>query len=173
MQHKIQLFYSSVHYKNTKNIVERLSNQYRLPNHLTSDDVLQEVLLKIHNNLHLLENILVFEGWVYTITKNYLNTLYVRYKKDRELCLSNVDESIINNVTGWYCEFTGYDHLVLKDLHKAINKLPQGMKNIAIKYYIECIPMKDIAKELGVTISTVKTQLWKGRNHLKKLICCD
>lgn len=170
MQHKIQLFYSSVHYKNTKNIVERLSIQYRLPNHLTSDDVLQEVLLKIHNNLHLLENKLAFQGWVYKITKNYLNSLYVKYKKERDLCLSNVDDNIINNVAGWYSETTGYDKLMLDDLYKAINLLPQGMRIIVVKYYLEGMPIKDIAKELGLTDSTIKTQLWKGRIKLKKYI---
>lgn len=154
-------------YKTIKDIVIRLASKYVLPKHLTEDDVLQDVLIKVYNNIHSLKDVNCFNVWVYNITKNYLNTLYTR---DMEREFVEISEDITGSARDWYHTKNGYDNLVLKDIYNMIDRLPSGMRHMTVRHCIDAVSVKDLAKELGITESTVKSQLFKGRKHLNRML---
>ncbi|MGI6328560.1 MAG: RNA polymerase sigma factor [Dethiobacteria bacterium] len=59
-----------------------------------------------------------------------------------------------------------------REIHKAINKLPEDMKALILLFYFQEIQQKEIAEIMGVALGTVKTRLRRARlaikNHLLK-----
>lgn len=58
--------------------------------------------------------------------------------------------------------------LSLKDLTKIIANLPNGYRTVFNMYVIDGFSHKEISDELGISISTSKTQLMKAKNMLQK-----
>ena len=57
-----------------------------------------------------------------------------------------------------------------KDIKDAIEQLPDGYKFIFIRYYYNDKSHKEIAKELGISEGTSRSQLFKARNEVKKYL---
>ena len=102
-----------------------------------------------------------FEGWMRRIMVNesltYLRKNKYMYKEvdieavDREPDLSKID-----------------DHLEAEDLLKVIQELPIGYRTVFNMYAIEGYSHKEIAKQLGVSENTSKSQLSRARSLLKQ-----
>jgi RNA polymerase sigma-70 factor (ECF subfamily) len=54
-----------------------------------------------------------------------------------------------------------------REIHKAINRLPEEMKILVILYYFLELPQKEIAATMGLPQGTVKTRLRRARLSLK------
>ena len=61
-------------------------------------------------------------------------------------------------------------NLNLQDITNLLLKLPAGYRTVFNMYVIDGYTHKEIAKELGISDSTSKTQLMKAKNLLKQLI---
>ena len=59
---------------------------------------------------------------------------------------------------------------VLEDVFRALEKLPEGCRNVLHLSYFEGMKHKDIADHLRVSVNTVKTQKTRGLTLLKKLL---
>ena len=57
---------------------------------------------------------------------------------------------------------------VLRELEKCCKSLSPPYDRIALQHYLEGKTAKEIAEETGVGLSTVKTQIYRARNMLKK-----
>ena len=53
------------------------------------------------------------------------------------------------------------------EIWRAVAALPSGERTAVILYYREEMAVKDIAHALGVTVGTVKTLLFRARQHLR------
>lgn len=60
-------------------------------------------------------------------------------------------------------EGIGRDELLL-----AISQLPDGYRMVLNMYVIDELPHHEIARQLGISVSTSKSQLSRARNLLKK-----
>jgi len=54
-----------------------------------------------------------------------------------------------------------------REIHKAINRLPEEMKVLVILYYFLELPQKEIATTMGLPQGTVKTRLRRARLAIK------
>jgi RNA polymerase sigma-70 factor (ECF subfamily) len=52
----------------------------------------------------------------------------------------------------------------------AIEELPIGYKTIVQLYLIEDIPQQEIAKMLGISHNTVRSQYFRARKHIVRLV---
>ncbi len=128
-----------------------------------ADDIFQEGLVQIFRDLHQFDitrsafttwscRVLVNAALKYLKKHNWVNTL-----SDQEESNYYADESE-----------TIYDKLATKELTMLVQQLPLGYRIVFNMSVIEGYTHKEIAKELGISEGTSKSQLSKARRTLKK-----
>jgi RNA polymerase sigma-70 factor (ECF subfamily) len=134
-----------------------------------TDDILQEVFIKIHQNLHLLKDEERVAGWVFQIARNTVLNYFRTQKKHLENQEfhqretegeSYFKENNLNEIVGiWLEEFK-------KDLDPKYQEALQLVD-------IEGITQVELANRLGISVSGAKSRVQRGREQLKqKLIDC-
>jgi RNA polymerase sigma-70 factor, ECF subfamily len=134
-----------------------------------TDDILQEVFIKIHQNLHLLRDEERVAGWVFQIARNTVLNYFRTQKKHLENQEfhqretegeSYFKENNLNEIVGiWLEEFK-------KDLD---SKYQEALQLVDI----EGITQVELAHRLGISVSGAKSRVQRGREQLKqKLIDC-
>ena len=126
-----------------------------------AEDALQDGFIRIYGNIDTYNFKGSFDGWIRRIivnaTINYHNyNLKHRFHVDySEIENSEIETNLTNDV---------YSAEALLSL---IRSLPEGYKQIFNLYEIDGYSHKEIAKMLGISINTSKSQLMKAKNMLK------
>jgi len=131
-------------------------------NKTQADDIFQEGMIQIYKDLHQFDNsksafatwssrVLVNSALKYLKKFNWIDTVS-EFEEAKEL--EDQGESI-------------YQKLASKELTKLVQKLPLGYKLVFNMYVIEGYGHKEIAKELGISEGTSKSQLSKARRALR------
>ena len=158
---------------NTQEIWEsfsiKLKNFIRARVHNPSDteDILQEVFLKIHKNIHTLEDQKKLPAWIYRITRNSIIDYY------RKNSSSSKIEYFENNEYFDYSEKSEVRDI--KDcLQSFVNNLPDKYKTAVKLSDIDGVKQKDIAKILDISLPGVKSRIQRGRAKIKDhfIECC-
>lgn len=63
-----------------------------------------------------------------------------------------------------------FSELSLNDLLECIQKLPKGYQTIFNMYVLDEYSHAEIAKELGITVNTSKSQLMRARKQLQQIV---
>lgn len=129
-----------------------------------AEDVLQDGFVKVFTHLASFKREGSFEGW---IRRTMVNTSLDYLRKQKNLAIdADISEA----------EFlAGEDEKVLskmrvEQLMELISDMPPGYRTVFNMYAIEGYSHQEIAKELGVTESTSKTQFRKARTYLMSVI---
>lgn len=130
-----------------------------------SEEIFQEVFIKIWVNRHNLNSDLNLNAYIFKIAKNLiLNHLRKVANQD------SLKENLWNNITQVHSNTE--ESIVLKDyLHiteQIIQKLPEQKKNIFILSKFEGKTNEEIAVQLGIKQKTVKNHLWKSTQFIKE-----
>jgi RNA polymerase sigma-70 factor (ECF subfamily) len=132
-------------------------------NKMEAEDVLQEVFVKIYNNIHTYHHDGSFEGWLRRIAANtsitqYRKNLKHAYQEDvDDLVKSKNDPIEVEDL-----EFTAEEMMI------CINKLPAGYKTVFNLYVIEGFMHKEIADMLDIDVNTSKSQLSRAKTYLQR-----
>jgi RNA polymerase sigma-70 factor (ECF subfamily) len=131
----------------------------------TANDILQNVFLKIHENIHSLKDTSKLESWIYQICRNAINDYYRTKQKKKTLEVIHLDENIDNDN---YRNFASC-------LKPFILKLSKNDQDILSKISFENYSQKDYAEKHNLNYSTVKSRLQRARKKLKNLFinCCE
>lgn len=143
----------------------------QIKNEHDAKDVLQDVFLKIHDNLHKLRDIDRLESWVFQITRNKINDYYRLQKKNQKLA-DNIKKEISDDD-----QFTDFDVYSLPDsswLKPFIDELPSKYRQALVMTEYENKNQREMAEELGLSISGAKSRVQRARKKIKELIlaCC-
>lgn len=129
-----------------------------------AQDVLQDGFVKIFENIGKYSFTGSFEGWLRRII---VNTCLDQLRKNKRLVdhedVSDVEYKLSSNVSI-------ISELQANDLLKVIAELPIGYKTIFNMYAIEGYSHKEIAKELGISEGTSKSQYSRARKILMELV---
>ncbi len=116
---------------------------------------------KVFTNLNNFEHKGSFEGWIRRIMINEC----ISYQRVQKKVSFMEDESYIedtfNNVE---------NHFSVDDIQSLIDSLPDGYKMVFNLYVIEGYKHQEIAKMLGITEGTSKSQLSHARKVLQEQI---
>lgn len=123
-----------------------------------AEDLLLQGFFKVFTNLHKFKHEGSFEGWIRRIMVNTCIS-YLRKKNPIQL---TEEEYVFNDTATENLENTA-----VEDIQKLIDQLPEGYKIVFNLYAIEGYKHSEIAKELGITESTSKSQLFKARKWLQ------
>jgi RNA polymerase sigma-70 factor (ECF subfamily) len=126
-----------------------------------AQDVLQDAFVRIFKNLKNFRFQGSFEGWCRRIL---VNTAIEHLRKAKNI-FGNLDELPEQSIAA-----KGQSNLELEELLDIVRKLPAGYRAVFNMYVIEGYSHKEIADELGITVSTSKSQLFKARAYLQNKI---
>lgn len=135
-----------------------------------SYDILQEGFVKVFNNLSSFNFKGSFEGWIRKIMVNTAIDLFRKNKNNYSLL---EDISGNNNIDELY--FTEEEEKMIEELRSEvilnlIQLLPPAYRMVLNLYVFENLTHSEIAKVLGIKEGTSKSNYFKAKEKLKKLI---
>lgn len=156
--------------------IEKIWHEYRASLHafLASklsnpddvDDLLQEVLIKSHDNLHKINTKETIKPWLFRVANNALIDFYRKRGRIAEYdqeghWLKEDNDQVAEDISECLLPF--------------IQELPEENAKLLLDIDIHTEPQKDYAEKLGVSYSTLKSRVQKSRQMLKSIYddCCD
>ena len=123
-----------------------------------AEDLLLSGFLKVFTSLHSFKHEGSFEGWIRRIM---VNTSISYLRKKNLVDLSNEDYVFNKEAT------ESLENTSVEDIQKLIDQLPDSYKIVFNLFAIEGYKHSEIAAQLGISISTSKSQLFKVRKLLQ------
>jgi RNA polymerase sigma factor (sigma-70 family) len=140
------------------NICMRMSG-----NRNDAEDLLQDAFIIAFRSLHQLKDAVQFGGWLKRIVVNECirftkkNVRWNDWEEDK-------NQHLAEEETEWW-KTVNFDII-----HREINGLPQGCRQVFNLYVLEDYTHKAIAESMGITESTSKSQYHRARQLLKERI---
>ena len=138
----------------------------RVSNDADVEDLLQEVLIKTHQNLDTVKSSEKIKPWLFQLANNTIIDFYRKKGRARDVSASDL----------WYAE----NHVVVEQelaqcVEPFIRALPKKSADLLLAIDIEGQSQKDYAEKAGISYSTLKSQVQRGRAKLRTLIddCCS
>lgn len=134
-----------------------------------AEDILQNVFIKISNNVGKLSEEQKLQSWIFTITRNAIIDHY-RNNASRKNVDANteVDENILDEVQTDPTK--GLDLC----MNSMISLLPEEYRDIIVDAELKGIKQKDLAEKYGMAYPSMRSRVQRGRDRLKQLFynCC-
>jgi len=144
----------------------------------SSEDVVQETMIKLYQKKHYYKEIAKFSTWLYTIAKNLANTELRKRKQRKTTLLSQFskDDKMYDlpsndNEVGQEIQ----TEIVSKIIREAVDQLSEKFKTVITLRDIQQLSYEDISEIIDVPIGTVKSRINRARlqlqvelKHLKK-----
>ena len=103
-----------------------------------------------------------FSTWLHRIAVN--SALHGRRWRERRVS-NEVTLSIVPEQAG-----RAEDTVLRLTLQRALDTLPEGMRQVVVLHDVEGYTHEEIGAELGITAGTSKSQLFKARSKLRRLL---
>lgn len=137
----------------------------KVSNEADVDDLLQEILIKTHNNIHTLKEQKSVKAWLFQIANRSIIDYYRkqdRSKEYQEVKLNSHDDSESSNRDLTHC------------IIPFINALPSENARLLTAIDINNQSQKQYAEQLGISYSTLKSRVQKSRILLREIFdgCC-
>lgn len=130
-----------------------------------AEDMLQEGFLRVFADIRDFRGAGSLEGWVRrVVVRACLRVLRQRRVFD---ALDDVGEPLAEPDGGAEEQLPALDS---ERIHRLLAELPPGYRTVLSLYALEGYTHEEIAAHLGISVGASKSQLFKARNQLKKLI---
>jgi RNA polymerase sigma-70 factor (ECF subfamily) len=139
---------------------------YRMVGANEAEDLLQEIFLAAHRKMALYRGEASLGTWLFRLGTNQCLD-YLRSKRARLTMLTDAIE-VEPNARGQAGAILGV--LERMDLERALAQLPPGSRAVFVLHDVEGCEHREVAKMLGVTEGTSKSQLHKARMRLRSLL---
>lgn len=136
-----------------------------VPEAAFAEDVVQEAFIKLWNRRENFNDLVSIKAFLYLCVKNSCRNEY-RHAKVVDKYLSRQKTSVEEHIA----VSKMIEAEVFNGLHKAIEKLPTGCKNVIYLGYFAEMSNQEVADELKVSINTVKTQKLRALRSLRTLL---
>jgi RNA polymerase sigma-70 factor (ECF subfamily) len=138
----------------------------RVPDEETTEDILQEVFIRIHAKMGALRDMGKLESWIYQITRNAIIDHYRRQRPTGELP---------DTLGVW--EDAYEEHLVTRlaaDVREMAEALPEPYREAFMLTSYEGLSQKELAERLGLSYSGAKSRVQRARQKIRDMlmICC-
>lgn len=134
-----------------------------------AEDVLQDVFIKIYQNLNNFDRSLKFSSWVYRITHNEVISNYRKRKVRPQTISFEYDEEVINNIASDFDLKKEIDNNLLSEaIKKILSKIDYKYSQILELKYLEHKSYQEISDILQCPGGTVATLLHRAKKQFAK-----
>lgn len=127
-----------------------------------AEDVSQEVFLKAYEFYGELKDSPTAGGWLKTVATNMCLNHLSRYRAR----LRFLDEPGLDALAGARED----REPETKDLEAALEGLPEAQRVPLVLFHFEDMSYEDIARKLGVSVGKIKTDIFRARQALRKVL---
>jgi RNA polymerase sigma-70 factor (family 1) len=142
----------------------RFSLQY-LKSDTDSEEIVQEVFLKLWQNREQIKSDTSFKSYLFTIAFNAILKQF-NQKNKTEKYRQDIFESLAEQAPSLETHLN-YEALLDK-LEKLIEQMPERRREIFLKRKKEGKSVKEIAEEMNISSKTVENQITEAMNFLRK-----
>jgi RNA polymerase sigma factor (sigma-70 family) len=130
-----------------------------------AEDMLQDGFIRVFRDMNQFRGDGALGGWVRRIM---VNTALSHLRKQRDFIRDVGDYMPFENNLRTEEDFAS--NMDAQRLMQLLQELPPGYRAVFNLYAIEGYSHEDIADELGISVGTSKSQLFKARDFLKKIL---
>lgn len=146
----------------------------KVQNDEDAEDLTQEVFIKLLRSTEKGISINNPQNWLFNIAKNSV----IDYYRKKKIILEDIND---NNNHDLKCEenelrLSEEQQLHIKTyLRTVIQNLPEDYRKLIEMSEFQGLSQKEIAEELGMNYTTVRSKIQRGRQKIKKTIsdCCE
>lgn len=158
----MEKYYSGVE----KFIVHKIGNK-----NTDVEDLTIEVFSKAFIKLEQYSSDYAFSTWLLKIANNSCID-YFRKNNNNEISFQNINDLNENDIVDYF--LSSEDHIIneqsSKYLEKELKQLkPKYLKLIKLRYYNQ-LSYNEIADELGISLSSVKIQLYRAKKEMSNIL---
>lgn len=143
-----------------------------------AEDVVQDVLLRLHQGAEKLHQARRAEAWVYGIARRAVADYYRKRRPAEALPESAEVPDDAGPEPGGFADFAG-DHSVHEEvlswLRPMADDLPETYRRALVMADFEGRPQREVAEELGISLSGAKSRVQRARAMLADDLrrCCE
>ncbi|WP_199611049.1 RNA polymerase sigma factor SigZ [Flocculibacter collagenilyticus] len=140
--------------------------QSKVANEADVEDLLQDILIKTHNNLEQLKSHKSIKSWLFQIANYTIIDFYRRKSRNTSL---NAEDTWLKEV-----DENEAREYVANCIVPFINALPEEQAALLTAIDINNQSQKEYAHNVGISYSTLKSRVQKSRRELKNIFdqCC-
>jgi RNA polymerase sigma factor (sigma-70 family) len=146
---------------------------YRYATQITDvKDLVSDGFMKVYKNIEQFDDLkygyneATFKGWFKRVMIN--NCINYLKKHHTTFLVVDVEEYSTNDV--FTNDSSVIDTISYKEIVNAVMQLPQSYKTVFCLFVIDGYSHDEIANELGINIGTSKSNLFKAKKQLKKIL---
>ena len=147
-----------------------------------AEEVAQDVFIKVYQKINSYEYRAKFSTWLFTIVYrtalNYLEKKHILVAAS-DFSLPDADDSSIESVQNKFSPQSDWqntdkvfesDHGQQQIIYKAIDSLDMKQGVVITLHYLKEFSVNEIAEIMQISVNTVKTHLFRGRENLKNTL---
>ena len=132
-----------------------------------AEDIVQDVLIKVYENLKTLDDQKKILPWIYQITRNTIVDYYRKKQPTERIAeeIATYDEFIEGNA----------EKELAQCILPMIDQLPSNYREVIKMFEFDGFLQRDIAQSKNLSLSATKSRIQRGRKLLKKMFikCCS
>lgn len=129
----------------------------------TAEDVIQDSFIKVFSEIKKLQNEKAFGGWLKRIVINRC----IDVTRKRKMIFTDMETISVKHLEISTEVEVSFDPELI---HHLIKKLPNGARQILVMHALEGYKHAEIAEKLDISESTAKTQFYRAKQLLVKMI---
>ena len=131
-----------------------------------AEDILQDVFLKVHMHIDTLQDASKLQSWIYQLARNAITDYYRRTRSTTVLPeqIRVVDDDDERRA----------ERSLVPTVRAMLEQLPPMYREALIATEFAGLSQKELAQQLGISLSGAKSRVQRARQHLKQMLldCC-
>lgn len=139
----------------------------RVSNETDVEDILQEVFVRIHQNIDSLKDDNKIHSWIYQISRN---AIVDYYRRKNRIEIIELDDDL----AGESEQEINSNAEISACLKTMIESLPEKYRQALMLTEFENLTQKELSERMGLSLSGAKSRVQRGREKVKEMLlgCC-
>jgi RNA polymerase sigma-70 factor, ECF subfamily len=133
-----------------------------------AEDILQEVFMKVYQNLNDFDDSLKFSSWIYRITHNQVISNFRKIKVRPQKATFDLDDDIVKNIASELNLIKDFDAKILEEnIAKVLDKLHDKYKEVLVLKFLEEKSYDEISDIIKKPTGTVGSLINRAKKEFK------